>query len=127
VPALKRTVGRGEECRFIGEECGAGEVGAEVELWVSHCDSKEELRVVVSPDNLKFKEKQLIRVFKAGLEGSVAVLVEVTVRDKQRAIVIEELSHAEEPKELQQSAISLDLAEIVLSISQNSEAVESPY
>ncbi len=87
---------------------------------MGHVDSEDEVKIMVSPDDLKFKQKHLMRISRGGLEGSLAIKVEVTVRDKQRAIVIDEQTRMEEPKEMQESAISVELAEIVLSISQNS-------
>lgn len=52
--------------------------------------------------------------------GSVAVVVEVTITDKQRTILVKELAREEEEKEIQQSAMMIDLKEIIISINQNS-------
>jgi hypothetical protein len=45
----------------------------------------------VCPDDLKFKEKDLIRIERGGMVGSVAIVVEVTLRDKQKVIAVDEL------------------------------------
>lgn len=74
----------------------------------------------VCPDDLKFKQKELIRIEKGGMLGSIAVVVEVTISDKQRTILVKELAKEEEEKEIQQSAIMLDFKEIIISINQNS-------
>lgn len=81
----------------------------------------------VCPDDLRFRQKELLRVERAGLLGSVAVVVEVTISDKQRTILVKELAREEEEQEVQQSAMVFDLKEIVISINQNSESVEVPY
>lgn len=44
------------------------------------------------PDDLKFKQKELIRIERAGMLGSVAVVIEVTISDKQRTILVKELA-----------------------------------
>lgn len=91
-----------------------------MELMIYHSDSKAELSVTVFPDDLKFREKHLMLVEKGALQGNVAILVQVVVRDKQKAIIVDELSRSDDVKEVGQSLIGIELAEVILSINQNS-------
>lgn len=118
VHALNLHATKGAVSRFLNES--ESEERFEVDLVVEHSESKEEIRLRVCPDDLKFRQKELIRIERAGMLGSVAVVVEVTISDKQRTILVKELAREEEEKEVQQSAITVDLREIIVSINQNS-------
>jgi hypothetical protein len=59
---------------------------------INHDESKEEIKIAVCPDDLRFKQKELIQIERGGLVGSVAIIIEVTINDKQRTIVIDEQS-----------------------------------
>lgn len=46
----------------------------------------------VRPDDLKYYNKQLLKVERGGLTGSIAIVVKVTISDKQKQIIIDELT-----------------------------------
>lgn len=114
-PALNLTAVRGEDCRFFKMDDSPS-----VELIITHEDSRDEIRMSVCPDNLKFRQKELLKVVKGELVGSIAIMVEVTIKDKQRVIVVDEQVRTEEEKETEEGSLVVELAEVVISINQNS-------
>lgn len=60
-----------------------------MQLIIHHKYSNETIKLKVSPDDLKYKEKSLLKIKKEGLAGSIAVTVEVAICDYKRIIVID--------------------------------------
>ena len=47
--------------------------------------------MTICPDNIKFRKKELISIQRGGLTGCIAIVVEVSIKDKRKTIIVDEL------------------------------------